>query len=143
MLIKVELVQNPKAMRKRGFVAKLHLDKPTDQCLEFLKAGIPEYSKSGVLVAGEFDLNEGDFYIVRKDTSSHKNSRQCYELITLKNGTLTVIAAIDYLNGTPSFFPAIAQDFLKAIYARSKNPIHALHEYAKHFTSVAASMEKT
>ena len=126
MLVKVNLVYNPKAARVKGFVARLYPDRDPEDSLDFLKAAIPQFSKNGVLVAGEFDLEVGVPYIIRSDDSSHRNSRQRYDLVVLReDGKLETVASIFYDNNTPSFNPPE----VKYHYARHGKPIQALWSY--------------
>jgi hypothetical protein len=126
MLVKVNLVCNPKAARVRGFVARLYPDRDPENSLDFLKAAIPRFSKNGMLVGGEFDLEVGVPYIIRSDDSSHRNSRQRYDLVVLKeDGRLETVASIFYDNNTPSFDPPE----LKYHYAQHRKPIRALWSY--------------
>ena len=131
MLIRIEFVRNPKAVRVKGFIAKLLPDNPADQCLEFCRARVPRYAKNGVLVGGEYELEEGVPYIVRRDDSSWKNSRQEYQLVVVQDGKLECIAWINYDNGTPSF----SSKQVKECYVRTGKPIAALVEFWKEVSS--------
>lgn len=123
-----DLVTNPKACRSKPFVAKIK-NLETGE-LEFLKPVIPEYSKKGTLIAGEYELEPFKYYIVRKDSSSWKNSCQTYELYYVSNGNVSKLAAIYFVNKNVEF----SDEEIREIYTNTKNgrrAIDALIEYAR------------
>jgi hypothetical protein len=124
-LVRIELVRNPKAIAAKPFVARLCDDRSPDNCLEFLKPAIPKFAKSGVLEAGEYELEIGVPYIVRVDWSSHRNARYSYDLVIFDGQELKTLASIDIINRSPSFKP----NDLKFFYARHRSPIAALWAY--------------
>jgi len=83
VIVHIHLVRNPKAAGK-GWVYDLDAD-------QFLRALNPVFSH-GVLVEGDFELEEGKHYLVCSCESSHKHSRYSYELIKVENGEVVTIA---------------------------------------------------
>jgi len=129
-LVDFDLVRNSKAMRSKGFVARI---KENGE-IEFLRAAIPQFSKGGALVSGEYKVRAGDVLIVKYDDSSHKNAIINYTLVKVEeNGSVNDVAQISFVNGYVEF----SDDDLRVIYANvSKNegkskPITALVNYAK------------
>lgn len=111
---KIVLCRNPKAAARRGWVAEVDLE---NEKLLFLRA--IEYDRSG----GTYKFEEGKFYIILSDESSHKNSRQYYTLYLAKDKDLKEIATVAYVNRSRSF-DAIDEEtkkFLKKAYASSSN----------------------
>lgn len=120
-LVTLNLVANSKAVRYKPIVFKV-----TDNGLEPMKATIPLF-RDGVLVAGKYLVKDGDVLLYRADFSSHRNSRQKYELVKIVNGELKTLAWIEYTNNSPSF----SDDKLEMIFAKTLKPIEALVEYYK------------
>lgn len=127
MRTEFKLIRNPKVYRNKPFVARIDLEKGD---LEFLRATIPVYEK-GVLVGGEYELEPGNYYIVRIDESSHRKSRSLYELYYVGRNGIEKIAWIMFEGKTPLF----SDDEIKEIYAMAKGNgrrvINTLIEYAR------------
>ncbi len=125
-----DLVENPRASRGSGWVAIVVNDN-----IQFLKANIPEFSK-GTLVAGTYLLEKGSYVIVKRDYSSHKNSRQYYTLYQVIGGEEKVkeVASIDVINGNLSFKPAGLEDIYITAPSDAKSKIiYALIQYLKQY----------
>ena len=130
-LVEIWLVENPKAMRKRPFVARV---KDNGE-LEFLRAAVPRFEK-GTLVGGKYVVREGDMLIVRSDSSTHRHEYTVYELCTVKGGKLETIARILIKDGTPEFEPPeLEKVYAEVVISGSGNIknkfVQALIEYAK------------
>ncbi len=115
----VSLVTNAKAARMKGWVAKVDIEKGD---IEFLRPIEEERAKNGMLVGGTYDFEEGNFYIIASDDSSHRNPVQMYQLVICENYELHEIANITFTRGK-SFSgesDEVVQQ-LKEIYKRQTN----------------------
>jgi len=137
VLVKLELVQNPKAASVKPFVAKLLEDRPPSQCLEFIAAAVPKFAKKRVLVGGEYDLEEKVPYLVRYDKSYYGIRMYSYELVILIDGELRNLAVIDYVEGTQFFSPPE----LEMLYAQYRSPIAALWAFWRKITGQSVGQE--
>jgi len=124
---KLRLVENPKAMRSSPFIAKVNLE---ESKLEFLNR------ISGDKYRGEYELENGQFYITREDWSSHKNARVSYTLYYAKNNELEIVASIFFGNAGYREFSGseyISEDEVKKIYLKQteNKVVNTLIEVAK------------
>ncbi|RLI20477.1 hypothetical protein DRO54_06225 [Candidatus Bathyarchaeota archaeon] len=124
------LVRNPKALRTKPWVARVDLER---EDIEFLK---PVEYKSTYTRIYEFD--NGEFYIVCSDESSHKNKHVEYTLYMGANNELVKIASVTFTR-----FPAFhaideeAKSILKKAYnsANNNKTVTALVETAKWYAA--------
>jgi len=89
----ITLLSNPRVGGK-GWVARVDLDAGSINFLPRVE---------GSRARATFEFEEGNFYIIARDDSSWKNSRQYYELYLAKNGELEEIASINFINRARSF----------------------------------------
>lgn len=98
------LIGNPKVGRK-GWVARVDVDAGT---IDFLPR------VEGSRARATFEFEDGNFYIIARDTSSWKNSRQYYELYLAKDGELEELASISFENRARAF-DAVDDDMLEVL----------------------------
>ena len=126
----ISLVRNPKAICNKPWVARINLD--TNE-LEFLKA--TEYKDT---YTRKYEFENGEFYIVVSDRSSHKNKLVNYTLYMGAKDDLVEIARISFTR-----FPKFSgvdeevKSILKKAYisASDKKTVTALIEVAKWYAA--------
>ena len=121
------LIRNPKAYGSKGFFVEI---KPNGE-LNFQRAVVPKFHK-GLLIGGEFEIEEGKVYIHREDRSSHKHSRQVYALYVAKE-ELEKVAEIIIEDRNLGFYPEELKEVYVEVKKTGKNNVvvNTLIEYAK------------
>jgi len=114
----VGLITNPKARRiEKGWVAKIDLQNET---LEFLRASeVTQPSKTGCIIKAKYEFSNGNYYIILRDDSSHKNKRVYYELYYAFDNKLQELASITFTTKYPEF--SAKSDELKQVLKKAYN----------------------
>jgi hypothetical protein len=68
-----------------------------------MRAINPQFSKNGTVVKGTYALQEGKKYLVLIDESSWSNRWETYQILTVENGQVKVLATFNRDNGTYKF----------------------------------------
>ena len=89
----IKLVRNPKV--GKGFIFNL-----TDNT--FVRAVKPVFAK-GKIVEGYYQLEHNKYYLVKEDRSSWKNSWEHYQILTVANNEVKVVAKFQRNNGNYEF----------------------------------------
>jgi len=140
------LVSNYKAMRIKPFVAKVNLN--TNK-LEFLRAKEAEFTPNGVVKKGIYEFENGNFYIILRDFSSHRNKDVYYTLYLAVNNKLQEIARLSYYTGSKiPKFSAIDDETKKVLVdsfhnATNNKTINALIKVARYYAQKLGISEKS
>jgi len=94
----ITLQRNPKATRAKTFVAEIDAVQGN---IRFVKPVKGTWGNG--VVKGLYELEEGKYYLMRRDESSHKNARIIYEVVVPKGGKLETVAKVIYGNGSKDF----------------------------------------
>jgi len=135
ILHKIELVRNPKT--GKGWVYNL-----TDDV--WMRAINPKFNKNGVLWQGDFPLEAGKKYLVKVDDSSWKNTWETYQILTVQNGEVKILAVWERNNGNYKFSDATLEkafaDYSLTLPATGSQPSEAVKvnvlEFAKYLAKV-------
>jgi len=137
----IQLIRNSKAAKIKGWIALVNFDKDD---IEFLKPIDTQCSKAGTLVSGTYRFVNGNLYVIARDLSSHKNSRQSYGLY-LADNELKMVAEIYFSEGRE--FNACDDDIrqqLRETYSKQgdgRKVINTLIRVAKYYAQREGIME--
>jgi len=138
--VEITLVRNSKAMGYKPFFAVV---KPDGE-LEFLRAVIPKYGRSGAWIGGTFEVPDDSIVVYREDTSSHKHASCITYLARIKNGEIENIAWVEVEDRNHYFNPPELKEIYAEVRKKYQNNyiVNTLVEYAKKQGLLAVDMKK-
>jgi len=130
----IKLLANARAARCKPFVSKIDLQ--TGE-LEFLRPTEVTNHRKGNIYAAKYAFENGNYYLIRTDWSSHRNSDIDYILYFAFDNKLNEIARINIKNRIPEFLCENDEikEVLKQAYNKAENGrkvINALIAVAKY-----------